>query len=177
MKSPSIHPSIFQPPFPESMSEYIVKNTKSITPPFPNWEKSFVSGPGSPLFEITHAEDKNNSHHLYTRVTFKELAEGPPGHAHGGATAALIDELMGIVIWHNQFLGITQTLQLFYWRMVPLKTQMYAVSEIKKIGPKKIDVHTTLFDDEKNPHVSATSVFHRLTPEHLELFRKNRNLA
>ncbi len=177
MKPAENHPSVFHPPYAENLNEYFEKHTLGITPPFPNWEKSFVSGPQSPLFEVAHAVDKTNPHHLYTRAFFKNMAEGPPGHAHGGATAALIDELMGIVIWHNQLLGITQTLQLFYWRMVPLNTPMYAVSEIKKVGPKKIDVHTTLFDLEKNPHVSATAIFHRLTSEHLELFNKNKNLA
>jgi len=29
---------------------------------------------------------------VYARVTFREAQQGPPGHAHGGALAAVLDE-------------------------------------------------------------------------------------
>ena len=36
---------------------------------------------------------------LLSKVWFGPQAEGPPGHAHGGSQAAILDHTMGVAAW------------------------------------------------------------------------------
>jgi acyl-coenzyme A thioesterase PaaI-like protein len=155
-----------------NLAEYYQTQTEAITPAFPNWQKSFISGPDSPLFEIEHRIHQRQPQLLISRVTFKSKAEGPPGHVHGGASAALIDEVMGIVVWHNQFLCVTQNLNLRYVKALPLSVDGYLVTEIVKVNERTIEVDCTIFDHKKTPYVSAQGVFHRLSESQLKLFTR-----
>ena len=163
--------------FSESLQDYFEKNASMITPGFPNWEKSFVSGPQSPLFNIEHRIDRLNPDRLITRVEFKLTAEGPPGHIHGGASAGLIDECMGVLVWHHQLSCLTQTLQLSYLKILPLQETAFVVTQIQKKNLKTVEVLCTIYGKEKTPYVSSQGVFHRLTVEQLEKFIALRNLA
>lgn len=154
----------------ESLKDFFENQATVISPPFPNWQRSFISGTDSPLFVIEHRIGTTNPHVLLSRVTFKPKAEGPPNHVHGGASAALIDESMGIAVWHNQFVCLTQNLDLTYLRALPLTTVAYMWNEISKISEKTIEVHCTIFDEKKTPYVSAQGVFHRLTLDQLKKF-------
>ena len=171
MKSLDGHPSVPPLPFAKDLKDYFETETKKIVPSFPNWEKSFVSGTQGTLFEVDHRIDSINFNFLFTQIHFQPGTEGPPGHVHGGATAGLIDELMGIALWHNQYKGMTQTLQVFYWKAVPLHDLMYGVTEVVKVGPKKLEVRSTIFDHKKTPYVSAQGVFYHLTQEQLDRFK------
>jgi len=141
-----------------------------VTPAFPNWQKSFISGAESPLFEIEHRIEIGNPRHLISRVRFREKAEGPPGHVHGGASAALIDETMGVVVWHNQFYCLTQNLNLQYLKPLPLSLEAFVTVEITLVTERTIEVSCAIQDAKKTPYVSAQGVFHRLKPEQLQKF-------
>jgi acyl-coenzyme A thioesterase PaaI-like protein len=158
-------------PLPTSLPLFFEQECIPIDPAFPNWQKSFVSGPDSPLYEVEHRIQKTNPQILVTQIQFKNKAEGPPGHVHGGASAGIIDELMGILVWHNQFLCVTQTLQLQYLKALPLLETAYGYSEIKAVREKNIDVQCVILSKEKTPYVLAQGVFHRLTKEQLQKFR------
>ncbi len=141
-----------------------------ITPKFPNWNKSFVSGSNSPLFEVAHFEHHENKNLILTKVRFKDLALGPPGHVHGGASAAIIDEVMGVCVWNLKHPSVTQSLSLHYGRAIPLKIEAFIYTEVKQTHPKTIQVQSTIYDKEKTPYISAEGIFHRLTPEQLARF-------
>jgi acyl-coenzyme A thioesterase PaaI-like protein len=158
-------------PFSETLAECFSKSV-AITPKFPNWEKSFVSGAGSPLFEIEHRSHSDHPGLVISRVRFKPSTEGPPGHVHGGASAALLDETMGAVVWNHEFKAVTQTLSLSYLRTLPLNAVAYVGSEIISSDEKLIQVVATIFDEKKTAHVSAQAVFHRLTQSMIEKFAK-----
>ena len=38
---------------------------------------------------------------VFTDFSFGLSEQGPPGHTHGGASAAVIDEVMGAVVWRS----------------------------------------------------------------------------
>lgn len=147
-----------------------------ITPAFPNWDRSFVSGPESPLFEVEHrlATDPLE---LISHVIFKPKAEGPPGHIHGGASAGLIDEVMGILVWNQNYPCVTQTLSMKYLKPLPLNQEAYLITTISAVSEKTIEVKCTIFSNEKTPYVQATGVFHRLTQEQLKRFATQRSSA
>ena len=58
--------------------------------------ESFVSGdPHSSRLRVAYFVHEND-HTLHARAWFGKGAQGPPGYAHGGSMAAVLDEAMGI---------------------------------------------------------------------------------
>ena len=147
--------------------DYDFTQFSNILPNFPNWEKSFVSGKDSPLFQVEHFIHTIRPTLVMTRVNFLERALGPPGNVHGGASAALIDEVMGISVWHHGDKCVTKTLELQYGRMLPLADEALVFTEVFSEEPKTFEVHSTIYGKNKTPHVSARGVFHRLSVEQL----------
>jgi len=64
-----------------------------------------------------YLDDENQ---IDARFTFTINHQGPPGFAHGGATAAVLDEAMGLAIWHAGYRVVTVNLTLDYRKPVPL---------------------------------------------------------
>ncbi|MBS1958855.1 MAG: PaaI family thioesterase [Bdellovibrionales bacterium] len=154
-----------------------------LTPSFPNWERSFVSGHKSPLYKVEHREHASYPGFMVTRVSFLPICEGPPGHVHGGATAGLLDEVLGVCVWHGKHTCVTQTLTLHYGRTIPLGATVDVYSHIKKVAEKIVEVECTVYgsgddaDKEKTPYVSAQGVFHRLTLDQLQRFNEHRKIV
>jgi len=44
---------------------------------------------------------------IFTDVTLTEAQQGPPGLAHGGASAALLDEAMGAAVWQAGYKAVS----------------------------------------------------------------------
>lgn len=152
----------------------VFQQAAPITPSFPNWQRSFVSGANSSLFKVEHRLSSDagvaKSPFLLSKTAFKNQSEGPPGHVHGGASAGLIDEVMGILVWNQNYPCVTQTLTLNYMKPVPIDLEAYLLTELTKISERRIEVICTLFEKEKTPYVQAVGVFHRLTQEQLQRF-------
>ena len=155
-----------------------------IDPPFPQWQKSFVSGSKSTLFKIEHRiitrESLQPAAPLLSVIQYLEAAVGPPGHVHGGANAGLIDELMGILAWHHGYPTVTENLTLSYLRPVPLSATVHAITWLENIDLEQVKVHCALTDASQLPGqleakilISATGVFHRLTHDQLERFKQS----
>ncbi|MBW2476490.1 MAG: PaaI family thioesterase, partial [Deltaproteobacteria bacterium] len=55
----------------------------------------FVSGDQTGnRFRVRYFRDQDQA--LVARVWFGPVTEGPPGHAHGGSIAAVLDEVLGL---------------------------------------------------------------------------------
>jgi acyl-coenzyme A thioesterase PaaI-like protein len=143
-----------------------------IQPGFPEWERSFVSGPDSRLFQVSHFISEEDPHLLITRSQFLAQSEGPPGHVHGGATAGLLDEVMGVLVWHHQYKSLTQSIQIHYRKAIPMNTDATILTKMISIHERTIEVHSTIFDRERTPYVTGQGIFHRLTADQLDRFRK-----
>jgi len=64
--------------------------------PYHGW--CFVCGHENPnSIGITMFVDDDGT--LTSKFTLTEKQQGPPGHVHGGASAAILDEAMGLVVW------------------------------------------------------------------------------
>ena len=148
-----------------------------VTPGFPDWERSFVSGPESPLFKISHSLSHEDPQLLFTKVTFLKKAEGPPGHVHGGATAGLLDEVMGVLVWHHQYRSVTQSIQIHYRRAIPLEMNGIILTRIIGVHEKTIEVHSTLYDHQKTHFVTSQGIFHRLSEEQLKRFQDKKGTS
>ncbi len=64
-----------------------------------------------------YLDDENQ---IDARFAFTINHQGPPGFAHGGATAAVLDEAMGLAVWYAGYRVVTANLNLDYRKPVPL---------------------------------------------------------
>jgi uncharacterized protein (TIGR00369 family) len=61
-------------------------------------------------------DDKN----IEANFIFTHQHQGPPGYVHGGASAAVLDEAMGLAIWQAGYHAVTVHLTIDYRQPVPL---------------------------------------------------------
>lgn len=105
------------------------------------------------------------------KVWFGPMADGPPEHAHGGATAYVMDEVMGSTAWINKCPGVAAELKVNYHKMVPLKMDHFVESWVEKKDPKKIFLKSHIKNANGEILVSGTAVFVGISKEKLqELF-------
>jgi acyl-coenzyme A thioesterase PaaI-like protein len=80
--------------------------------------RSFVGGPLSAMGMGAHYWRVGNEAH--GRVTVGRAYEGPPGRVHGGAVAAIFDEIMGALLPALGVMAFTGRLSVRYRRPTPL---------------------------------------------------------
>ena len=156
----------FLVPFQSDLSDFT-----PVVPGFPDWERSFVSGSGSTLFKTTHLVSNSDANLLASRVSFLPHAEGPPGHVHGGATAAILDETMGVLVWNQNLPSVTRSLQLRYHRAIPLSLRAQVLCRILQVLDQTIEVHATVYDENGKAYVTAEGLFHRLSESQFARFQ------
>jgi uncharacterized protein (TIGR00369 family) len=75
---------------------------------------------------------------ISAEIVFSEAQQGPPGHAHGGATAAVLDEAMGAAVWRAGYSVAAVHLEVDYRRPVPLGEKVTIRGRITERGEHKI---------------------------------------
>ncbi|MCU1284435.1 MAG: thioesterase superfamily [Acidobacteriales bacterium] len=63
--------------------------------------------------------------------------QGPPGHAHGGIIATILDEAMGKVNKLRSVIALTKTMDIEYLRPVPLGKRLKAVGHESTVRGRK----------------------------------------
>lgn len=91
---------------------------------------------------------------IEAEVVLEERFEGAPGLAHGGALAALFDDLFGSVLMRVLALGVTTELTIRYRRPVKLHTPIHAVARLDHRDDRDLYVSGEL---EQNGQVVATA--------------------
>jgi acyl-coenzyme A thioesterase PaaI-like protein len=86
-------------------------------------------------------------------------AEGPPGHAHGGILAAILDEALGFLAWHAGLSVVLARLTTHNRRMVPLRTVLCVEANIAKIDGRKVIVEGRIVDDAGRVYVDSDCLF------------------
>lgn len=88
----------------------------------PFWEaigtRSFVSSDDGDHIRVRYYAD--DAGRTWARAWFGPGAEGPPGHAHGGATAALMDEAMGMAALATGRIVVAARIEVDFRAMIPL---------------------------------------------------------
>lgn len=72
-----------------------------------------------------------------TMIVFGDEKEGPPGHAHGGAIAAMLDETMGMSCFAAKRPGLAVNLNVNYKAAVPLGADVRFEGHVDKIDGRK----------------------------------------
>lgn len=75
---------------------------------------------------------------LTSEFTLNEAHQGPPGHAHGGASAAILDEVMGLVVWAAGHQVLAANININYRKPLPLHIPLLAEAHITEVRERKI---------------------------------------
>jgi acyl-coenzyme A thioesterase PaaI-like protein len=81
---------------------------------------------------------------LYAKAWFGRKTMGPPGHVHGGAMAAALDEAMGAVCWMNDHKTVAANLSVKFIAMLPIETETILESRIDRVDGRKIFTRASL---------------------------------
>ena len=73
-------------------------------------------------------EDKS----IYAEVKLTLAQQGPPGFAHGGASAGLLDEAMGSAVWVAGHQVVAAELKVNYLKPLPLDQTVYITARVEK---------------------------------------------
>jgi uncharacterized protein (TIGR00369 family) len=102
--------------------------------PYHGW--CFVCGHENPhSIGITMFVDDDGV--LTSEFTLNEAHQGPPGYSHGGASAAVLDEAMGLVVWAAGYKVAAVNLEINYHKPLPL------------LQPLTLEAHITQTDERK----------------------------
>ena len=67
--------------------------------------------------------------------------QGPPGHAHGGIIATILDEAMGKVNKLRSVVAVTKTMEVEFLKLVPLRQSLIAEGRERSVrGRKHVNV-------------------------------------
>ena len=101
--------------------------------PFPEHGPCFVCGSENPKgMGVRWFLMEDGS--IRAEHTFTIHEQGPPGFAHGGALAAVLDEAMGMAVWGRGHRVVAVQLEVEYHRPVPLHTPVVVEARITDRG-------------------------------------------
>jgi len=98
------------------------------------------------------------------KAWFGEECEGPPGHAHGGSLAAVIDEGMGVAAWVLGHPSVAAELTVKFLEMVPLGTVVQIDAWIVQVDGKKVVTAGGLIGDDGTIFCEGHGLFVELDP-------------
>jgi acyl-coenzyme A thioesterase PaaI-like protein len=118
--------------------------------PEPGWEPvvPFPSPDGTFLSDgdrVRLAYFRNpSSPTLYAKAWFGKGTMGPPGHVHGGAMAATLDEAMGAAAWMNNHHCVAATIKISFLEMLPVESETIVEAAIDRVEGRKIHLSAML---------------------------------
>ncbi|PLX81440.1 MAG: PaaI family thioesterase [Desulfuromonas sp.] len=84
---------------------------------------------------------RNLDRDLVARVWFGPVTEGPPGHAHGGSMAAVLDEVLGLAAWAAGYPIVVGNLNVSFKQLLPIQTVVQVNTRIESAKGRKVLVH------------------------------------
>jgi len=135
--------------------------------------RSFVTTESKDRIESTYYfDDVENI--FYAEITFGELAQGPPHHAHGGAISSVLDEAMGASAWLNNFKVVTAKLEVEFLSSVKLHEKVFIKSWVKNAEGRKVWMKAKLCSsDGKKLYSKSSGLFVQLNDEQIKFLSIN----
>ena len=87
---------------------------------------------------------RRDTHAVRFKTRLDGAQQGPPGHAHGGSMAALLDEAMGAAAWIRRTHLVAAKLELQFRHPVPLGVNVHIVAWVKAEGPRSLRARAVL---------------------------------
>ena len=107
---------------------------------------------------------------LLAKAWFGPGAKGPPGHAHGGAMAALLDESMGVCAWQAGVPVLAAKIEISYRRSLPLGSVVSVEAWIERIEGRKLSIKSRLLGADGELYSEGEGLFLKLNKEQKEAF-------
>ena len=96
---------------------------------------------------------------LYARAWFGRETQGPPGHVHGGAMAAVLDEAMGGACWMNGHRTVAAKISVSFLEMLKLETETTVEAAIERTDGRKIYLRAKMSDGRGTTIAEADGLF------------------
>ena len=130
----------------------------------------FVCGPDNPHgIGLTLWVDDDGV--MTSEFTLGDAQQGPPGHAHGGASAAILDEAMGLVVWAAGLKVAAVNIEINYHKPVPLHQSLMLEARVTEHDGRKAfstgEIRLpdgTVAVSGRGIYVSAPKLFERVKP-------------
>lgn len=130
--------------------------------PLPDHGMCFICGDENPNnlgIKWYRGEREDGALLIFTEFQFDIHQQGPPAHAHGGATAAVLDEAMGVVAWQSGLQVVLANMNLDYRRPVPLHVTVRAEAWVKDKTDRKVYTYARLILPDGKTAVSGTGLY------------------
>lgn len=133
--------------------------------PFPSPEGTFLAdGDRLRLAYFRKAGEPT----LFAKAWFGRKTLGPPGHVHGGAMAATLDEAMGAAAWMNDHRAVAATIRITFVAMLPIESETIVEARIDRIEGRKIHLRSTMTDLAGRVVAEGTGLFVVLREDQLK---------
>ena len=101
----------------------------------------------------------NEAGEISATLTLDIEKQGPPGHAHGGSLATLLDEAMGIAAWYQGHRVLAVNLNINFRRAVPLHEMVTVCGRVERAEGRKVYAVGRLTLPDGTVAVEATGLF------------------
>lgn len=120
---------------------------------------SFVSGdPDGSRLQVRYFRREADGA-LVARVRFGPGAKGPPGHAHGGSMAAVLDEAMGLAAWLAGHSVVAAGIEVDFRRPLPLGSVTTVETEIARVDGRKVRTRGRILGADGSPVAEGRGLF------------------
>jgi acyl-coenzyme A thioesterase PaaI-like protein len=102
--------------------------------------------------------------------TLKRAQQGPPGHAHGGSLASILDEAMGFRLWTDGHKVVAAHLEFDYRQPTPLNVPLTVEAVLERQGTRSFHTRSRILLPDGTVTVEGTGVFVELGDEFLARF-------
>ncbi len=110
--------------------------TNSLTP-VPSHGSCYICGNENPHgIGITWYARQDGS--IFTEATLTHKQQGPDGYIHGGASAAILDEIIGVAIWRAGYNVAVVNLDISYKKAIPVDTKITVEARMTDRNGRKI---------------------------------------
>jgi uncharacterized protein (TIGR00369 family) len=100
-------------------------------------------------------DDKN----IEANFIFTIHHQGPPGYVHGGASAAVLDEAMGLAIWQAGYRAVTVNLTIDYRKPVPLGDTIRIRGMMSGKADRRIEASGEILLPDRSVAVFAKGIY------------------
>lgn len=143
--------------------------------PFIEAGPTFVSGDPEGDRIRLHYYQRASDAALVGKVWFGPGAEGPPGNAHGGSVAAVLDEAMGYAAWIRDIPVVAAKITIEFRSMLPLETWVILEAWVERQTGRKVKVRAHILGPDAQPIAESDGLFIALPEDHFRALRRARD--
>ena len=138
--------------------------------PFPSPEDTFLADGDRVRLAYFRRPDEPD---LYAKAWFGAKTMGPPGHVHGGAMAATLDEAMGAVCWMNGHHVVAATITISVLAMLPIETETIVQATIDRVEGRKVHLKSKIIEPSGRVVAEGLGLFVILREDQLKALERS----